>query len=116
YVIDTIELPFDNPSGSLMYLGGLAFDREGAGYVCTIQGDVWRVTGLDHPSTAATWKRVASGLHQPLGMWIDDDGIFVLGRDQITRLHDLNDDGEADFYECFSSALETSAAGHDYIC
>ena len=39
-----------------------------------------------------------------------------LGRDQITRLHDTNGDGEADFYECFSNAYATSTAGHDFIC
>src|SRR5262249_21917263 len=37
-------------------------------------------------------------------------------RDQITRLHDLNGDGEADFYECFSKPYLTSPAGHDFIC
>jgi azurin len=42
--------------------------------------------------------------------------IFVQGRDQITRLHDLNGDGEADFYECFSNTFVTSPAGHDFIC
>src|SRR5262249_10065225 len=42
--------------------------------------------------------------------------IYVLGRDQITRLVDINGDGEADFYECFSTAYATSPAGHDFIC
>ncbi|TVP98225.1 MAG: heme-binding domain-containing protein [Planctomycetaceae bacterium] len=116
YAIDTIRLPFDNPWKSILYLGDLAFHPDGSAYVCTLQGDVWRVTGLDYPSRQATWKRFAAGLHQPLGMVIDDDGIFVLGRDQITRLHDLNENGEADFYERFSAAYETSPAGHDYIC
>jgi len=41
---------------------------------------------------------------------------YVLGRDQITRLVDLNADGEADFYECFFNAYVTSTAGHDFIC
>lgn len=116
YCIDTIQLPVENPWKSLFYLGDVAFAADGSGYVCTIQGDVWRVTGLDYPSPVATWKRFASGLHHALGMVIDNDGIFILGRDQITRLHDLNQDGEADFYECFSNAYETSPAGHDYIC
>jgi azurin len=40
----------------------------------------------------------------------------VLGRDQITRLHDLNGDGEADFYECVNNGYVTSPAGHDFIC
>ena len=42
--------------------------------------------------------------------------VYVLGRDQITRLHDLNGDGEADFYECFTNAYATSTGGHDFIC
>ncbi len=37
-------------------------------------------------------------------------------RDQLTRLHDLNGDQVADWYECYSNAFETSPSGHDYIC
>jgi hypothetical protein len=51
-----------------------------------------------------------------LGLIIDDDGIFVLCRDQIMCLHDLNQDGEADFYECFSNAFDSSPGGHSFIC
>lgn len=39
-----------------------------------------------------------------------------MGRDQITRLHDLNGDGEADFYECLHNDFATPTGGHDYIC
>ncbi len=31
-------------------------------------------------------------------------------------VHDLNQDGEADYYEAFSRAFETSTSGHDYLC
>jgi len=50
-----------------------------------------------------TWKRVASGLFQPLGVKIVDETIYVTCRDQIARLHDLNGDGEIDFIECFTT-------------
>ena len=117
YAVDTIEMPFENPWKALMFAGGHAFDlRNNIAYVCTMTGDVWRVTDFSYPSKKAKWKRFASGLHQPLGMVVDKEGIFVLGRDQITRLHDRNSDGEADFYECFSTAFKTSPAGHDFIC
>ena len=118
YAIDTIAVPSgeQNPWQALIYVGGLAFHPDGSAYVCSIHGDVWRVSGFDYPSRRAVWQRFASGLQQPLGMVIDGNGIFVLGRDQITRLHDLNGNGEADFYECYSDAFETSPAGHDYIC
>ena len=116
YAIDTIELPLGNPWNVPLFVGGLDFLPDGSAMVCTMHGDVWHVTGIQYPSEVAKWQRFASGLHHPLGLIVDDDGIFVLGRDQITRLHDLNDDGAADFYERFSSAYQTSPSGHDFIC
>ena len=114
YSVDTIELPFDNPWKCLMFCTGNDFLSDGSAIVCTIQGDVWRVTGLN--STTAKWRRIAAGLHHATGLVVHDDQIFVQCRDQITRLHDLNGDWEIDFYECFSNAFETSPAGHDFIC
>jgi putative heme-binding domain-containing protein len=116
YAVDTIALPTDNPWNASLFCGGHGFLSDGSAIVCTTRGDVWRVSDFEYPSTKAVWRRFASGLNLALGVVVDDDGIFVLGRDQITRLHDLNGDGEADFYECFSNAFETSPAGHDFIC
>jgi azurin len=116
YSIDTISLPFNNPWNSLMFCGDHDFLPDGSALVCTMQGDVWHASGFEFPSRQVNWKRFASGLHHALGLVVDEGQIFVLGRDQITRLHDLNRDGEADFYECFSNAYQTSPAGHDFIC
>lgn len=118
YAVDTLQLPAesDNPWNIPLFCSGHDFLPDGSALVCTMHGDVWHVSGFEYPSTSARWRRFASGLNQPQGLVVDEDGIFVLGRDQITRLHDRNADGEADFYECFSHAYETSAAGHDFIC
>jgi len=114
--IDTIHLPVENEWNANFFVGGHDFLPDGSALVCTMQGDVWRVEGLDHGSRKARWRRFAAGLHQPLGMWVDEQGIFVQCRDQLIRLQDLNGDGEADYYECFSSAMTSSPAGHDFIC
>lgn len=124
YAIDTIELPWDNPWKALIYCGDHDFLPDGSALVATMQGDIWHVSGFGQRdgkaggewSTQATWRRFASGLHHALGLRVSQDGIFVLCRDQLTRLHDLNNDGQADWYECYSNAFETSPAGHDYIC
>ncbi|MFG0265474.1 MAG: DUF6797 domain-containing protein [Rhodopirellula sp. JB055] len=119
FAIDTIELPHDNPWKALLFCTGHDFLPDGSALVCTMQGDVWHVSGIQSPadeSGVATWRRFASGLHQPLGMVVAEDGIYVQCRDQLTRLTDINGDGEADFYECFSNAFQTSPAGHDFIC
>ncbi|MDX1944760.1 MAG: TIM barrel protein [Pirellulaceae bacterium] len=116
YTVDTIKLPFENPWKSLLFCGDHDFLPDGSALVATMTGDVWRVTGLDDKLTDVRWRRFAAGLHQPLGLVIAEGKIYVLGRDQITRLADLNHDGEADLYECFSNRQLTSPAGHDFIC
>ncbi|MEW4453344.1 DUF6797 domain-containing protein [Bremerella sp. JC817] len=116
YVVDTIKLPFENPYGSLMFVSGHDFLADGTAVLSTMTGDVWLVSGLDSTLKEVRWKRFAAGLHQPLGVVVWKDHIYVLGRDQITRLVDLNGDQEADFYECFSNVFATSPGGHDYTC
>ena len=116
YAIDTIQLPTDNPRQSLMFAGGLAFENNGSALVCTMQGEVWRVQGFMYPSKRATWQRFAEGLFQPLGMHVDDEGIFVIGRDRITKLRDADGDGFAEVHETVNDAYQTSTGGHDFIC
>ncbi len=123
--VDTIELPLNNPWKTPLACGDHAFLADGTAIVVTMQGDVWRVEGLCDPPIVspdqsrygiARWRRIAAGLHHALGIVVHQDQIYVLGRNQITRLHDLNGDGEMDWYECFSNAFQTSPAGHDFIC
>ncbi|XZE54906.1 DUF6797 domain-containing protein [Planctomycetaceae bacterium SH139] len=123
YAIDTIGLPSENPWKALIYGAGIDFLPNGNAIVTTMQGDVWQVAGLDakppaagEPAPRARWRRIAAGLQQALGVVTTDDAIYVLGRDRITKLQDLNQDGEMDFYESFCDGYETSAGGHDFIC
>ncbi|MCS5628770.1 MAG: hypothetical protein NZ935_14410 [Planctomycetes bacterium] len=114
YTLDTIGVPFENPWKALMFISGHDFFAGGDIAVCTLYGDVWVVSGVDEELKKIRWKRFATGLHQPLGLRIVKDVIYVLGRDQITRLHDRNQDGEADFFENFNNDGQTSTSGHDY--
>ena len=107
YVVDTLPLPDDNPWHSWMRPTGLDFFPDGRCAVCTLNGDVWIVSHIDAGLQHVTWKRFAAGLYEPLGLKIVDGQIYVLGRDQITRLSDLNGDGEADFYENFNNDVPT---------
>ncbi|PQO33782.1 DUF6797 domain-containing protein [Blastopirellula marina] len=116
YTVDTIKLPFENPSNSLLFIGDHDFLSDGTAIVATMTGDVWMVSGLDDTLANVEWKQFATGLHQPLGVAVHEDQIYVLGRDQITRLVDLNGDQEADFYQCFSNVFDTSPGGHDFTC
>lgn len=119
YAVDTIELPTNNPWKALLFCSGHGFLPDGSAYVCTMQGDVWHVSGIAGPPSvgqSAKWRRFASGLHQPLGLVVAEGVVYVMCRDQLVALRDENEDGEADFYECLCNAFQTSSGGHDYIC
>jgi putative heme-binding domain-containing protein len=115
YAIDTITPPFDNPWAALLFFGGHDFFSDGDAAICTIQGDVWRVSGLDAGLESVRWRRIASGLNAALGLVVADDVVHVLGGDQLTRLVDANGDGETDFYECVTNRFQPSG-GHNFKC
>lgn len=115
YVVDTLTLPFDNPWNALLFTAGHDFFANGDAAVCTVHGDVWVVSGIDRDLQRLTWRRFATGLFHSLGLKIVEDRVYVIGRDQITRLHDRNGDGEADHYENFNNDLWVSGGNHEYV-
>ena len=115
YVVDTITAPEDNPYKSWLRFGGMDFFADGkSAALSTWSGDVWTVTGIDDKLEALTWKRFATGLFQPLGLKIVGEKVYVLGRDGITRLNDLNGDGEADYYEAFNHDMAVTTGFHEF--
>ena len=114
YASDEIPFPENNPYKSWMRPGGHDFFPDGTCALANMSGDVWIVSGLDEKLQAVTWKRFASGFFQALGCKVVDGKIYVVGRDQITRLHDLNGDGEADFYENFNNDCVVTDNYHEF--
>jgi len=114
FVVDDIPLPLKNSAKALLFLTGIDFFPNGDAAVCTLHGDVWLVRGLDEKLESVRWTRFASGLFQPLGLKIVNGAIHVLGRDQITKLDDANNDGEADAYRTFYRNESISPGNHDY--
>jgi putative heme-binding domain-containing protein len=113
FAVDTIQHPTANPWSCRMRLTGVDFFPDGeSAAICDWDGNVWKVSGL-HESNV-TWKRIASGLFQPLGIKIRDGEIFVSCRDQICRLHDLNGDGETDYYESFNHDHQVTDHFHEF--
>lgn len=128
YVVDRLTEPAKNPWNADVLFGGFDFFDDGRAAVCTTQGEVWIVSGIDEGLQKLEWRRFASGLFQPLGLKIVRGDVHVVGRDQITRLRDLNGDGQADHYANinndallgpngaeYSLDLQTDSAGHFYF-
>ncbi|MXX74241.1 MAG: cytochrome C oxidase Cbb3 [Holophagales bacterium] len=116
FELEAITTPLDNPYRSWMRLGGFDFlDGGKRAVVATWMGDVWLVDGLGGEDIGAvTWKRFATGMYEPLGVNTRGGEIFVTSRDQITRLRDLNGDGEADHYAAFNHDAQASAHFHEF--
>lgn len=117
FAVDSIAHPSDeqNPWQSWMRMGGFDFFADGKrAAVCTWPGEVWLVSGIDGDLAQVTWRRIAAGLFQPLGLKIVDGVIYVACRDQIVRLHDLNGDGEIDYYENFNNDHQVTEHFHEF--
>ena len=116
YVTDSITAPTPNPWNRRVRFGGMDFFSDGKrAALCTHEGDVWIVEGIDDTLAELKWRRFASGSYETLGLAIVDDVIYTSGRDQITRYHDLNKDGEADYYENFNNEIMSTEGFHEFV-
>lgn len=122
FAVDILSAPESNPWLAQTRFTGLDFFSDGRMAVCTWDGDVWVVesqanTSSDSDQAAKPtlrWQRIASGMFQPLGLRIVKDKIHVTCRDQLTVLHDLNDDGEIDFYQCLNNDHQVTEHFHEF--
>jgi len=114
YVVDRIGVPLENPWGSMMMFSGIDFAKDGSAYLATLMGDVWKVTGLKDGMKKVVWKRFATGLNQPFGIRLVDGRPYVLTRNSIVCLQDLNSDGEADYYQDYHNGFAYAPTAHTH--
>jgi glucose/arabinose dehydrogenase/mono/diheme cytochrome c family protein len=116
FAADDFPLPHSNRYQSWLRPGGFDFTPDGkAAVVAMWNGDIWRVEGLLQPAPAKlNWRRIASGLFQPLGVKFRGQELFVTCRDQLAKLEDLNGDGETDFISCFNDDAEVTEHFHEF--
>ena len=119
FAADILTAPENNPWLAQTRFTGLDFFADGRITVCTWDGDVWLVETVNpHHQMDTTptlrWQRIASGMFQPLGLKIINEQIHVICRDQLSVLHDLNGDGEIDFYECLNNDHQVTEHFHEF--
>lgn len=127
FAVDGLSAPVTNPWNAQVRFSGIDFTGPDEASLCTWDGDVWTVRGITAAADRLEWRRIASGLYQPLGLKVVDGTIRVGCRDRIVSLVDLDGDGLTDCYETFNDdhqvtehfhefamALETDAAGNMY--
>ncbi|MFY9341309.1 MAG: ThuA domain-containing protein [Planctomycetota bacterium] len=111
FVLDTFQLPYENPWNALFFVSGVDFLPDGHVVICTAHGDVWTCR---EAGDKLEWRRFATGLYQSLGLKVVDGKVVVVERGQLTRLHDDNDDGEADYYENLNNDWHCGGGEHSY--
>ena len=123
YVIDDIPLPVTNPWKRNMRFADIAFlNDNGDAAAVSFDGDVWLVSGLIGDLRAVSWKRFASGLHEPMSIVARPNSasrtgsreIFVFDRNGIWKLVDTNSDHEADRYEMFCNLFAQTAETREF--
>ncbi len=114
FVTDLLTLPLPNPWKRNVRVTDLAFLSNEKAVVTTFEGDVWTVEGISDRLEKLSWKRFASGLYEPMSIEVYRGQIYVFGKEGIVRLHDLNSDGEADYYENFSDVMQQSAESYEW--
>ena len=111
YQITTLPIP----EGVVLEVGGMAFAKGGDLLICTRRGDIYRIKNPNSDDlTQISYHRFASGLHEPLGMVIDGDDVYVVQRPELTRLRDTTGDGVADEFVTLSDAWGLSGDYHEY--
>jgi cytochrome c2 len=105
-LLDRIAVPDENPWARRVRAADLAFLDQNRAAVVTYDGDVWLVDGLADPKLSRlSWRRFASGLHEPLAIASPDGILQVATKNGVVRLYDHDGNGDADWFENFNDQM-----------
>ncbi|MFT6866771.1 MAG: cytochrome c [Cyclobacteriaceae bacterium] len=119
--LDSVHPAFDlfqaRPDNFQPRIGGIDFLSETEMLVCTWDslGPVYLVRNFQTGNPAEmTVEMIASGLAEPLGIKVVDGEIFVLQKQELTKLIDNDGDGKIDEYETVADDWSVSANFHEF--
>lgn len=119
--LDAVHPSFDlyqaRPDEFQPRVGGIDFYSDGRMAVCTWDslGPVYVVENWQSGDpTQMTVKRIAAGLAEPLGLKIVDDELYILQKQELTKLIDHDGDQVIDEYQTVSDAWKVSSNFHEF--
>lgn len=98
-------------------VGGLDFMSDGSLIVSTwdAAGSVFRLSNLNDPDPDNIQvTKIAQGLAEPLGLKVVQDTIYVMQKQELTKLVDNDNDGIIDEYRTVSDQWRVSANFHEF--
>jgi cytochrome c len=111
------DLTQARPDEFLPKVAGMDFLPDGRLVVSTwdAMGAVYLLDGVQSGDPKKiTVKRIAQGLAEPLGVKVVDGVIYVLQKQELTKLVDTNGDDQIDEYQCFAKGWRASANFHEF--
>jgi len=111
------DLSQARPKGFAPKVGGMDFLSDGRMVISTwdAEGGVYILENVQSgdPEQIRV-KQIAKGLAEPLGLKVVDDEIYVLQKQELTRLIDHDGDEIIDEYRTLSNAWQVSANFHEF--
>ncbi|GIV31847.1 MAG: hypothetical protein KatS3mg030_149 [Saprospiraceae bacterium] len=119
--VDGVHPSYDlaqaRPDDFFPKVGGMDFLSDGRLVVSRWdpEGGVYIIDGVQTGDPAKmTAKRIAAGLHEPLGLKVVDDTIYVLQKQELTKLIDLDGDEVIDEYYTLCNSWGVSTNFHEF--
>lgn len=97
-------------------VGGMDFLSDGRLVVSTWDslGSIYLLEGFSQGPDKIKVKRIAFGLAEPLGVKVVDDEIYVMQKQELTKLIDHDNDDVIDEYETICNGWRVSANFHEF--
>jgi mono/diheme cytochrome c family protein len=107
YRLEEIPLPAEmSPE-----ISAVEFSPTGRLFVANRRGEIWTCD-----PDRMDWRRFASGLHEPMGMYVASDReMFVAQRPELTRVRDTSGDRIADSYDTVSAEWGITDNWHEFV-
>lgn len=108
---------FQPPPDLKLEVTGLAQLPDGRVALALRRGEIWLLENpAANPADAAAvgYRRIASGLHEPLGLLWHGGALLTMQRSELTRLVDRDGDGMIDDFECLAKGWGVSGNYHEY--
>ena len=121
--VDGVHPAFDlvdiRPDDFEPKVGGMAFLPDGRLAICTWDADgavyfLSGVTGSDFDPKEVKVHRFAAGLAEPLGLNVVEGEVYVLQKQELTRLVDRDGDDVADSYIALADSWPVSSNFHEF--
>lgn len=110
------DLTTIHPEGFNPRVGGIDFLDDGRMVICTWDPDgaVYLIDNYLGPRSGITVKRIAAGLAEPLGVKVVDNEIYILQKQELTKLKDVNGDDIIDEYICVANGWGVTDNFHEF--